>query len=55
MFKEDPVLNETQESQVSHASICSVRLKQFKVLAKILAVVVFPTPLEPQKRKACAK
>jgi hypothetical protein len=33
----------------------SVGWKQLIVFAKILAVVVFPTPREPQNKKACAK
>ena len=33
----------------------SVGVKQLIVLAKIRAVVVFPTPREPQNKKACAK
>ena len=51
-FNEFPVLKEIQESQVSQASIASLRLKQLIVFAKIRAVVVFPTPLEPQNRNA---
>jgi hypothetical protein len=54
-LSDEPVLKEMQESQWSHASMFSVRLKQLIVLAKIRAVVVFPTPREPQKRNACAK
>jgi hypothetical protein len=49
------VLKEMHESQVSQASIVSLLLKQLIVFARIRAVVVFPTPLEPQKRNACAK
>ena len=30
-------------------------LKQLMVLAKIRAVVVLPTPLDPQNKKACAR
>ena len=33
----------------------SVLLKQLIVLAKIRALVVLPTPREPQNKKACAK
>jgi hypothetical protein len=43
-------LNDLHDSQVLHASPDSVILKQFIVLAKILAHVVFPTPLGPLKR-----
>jgi hypothetical protein len=46
---------EVQELQAPQASKSSVLLVQLMVLAKILAQVVFPTPLGPQKRKAWAK
>jgi hypothetical protein len=55
MFSEFPELNETQESQTSQASSCGVRLKQLMVFAKIRAVVVLPTPRDPQNKKAWAK
>ena len=54
-FNDCPLLNDVQESQASQASVFSVKLKQLIVFAKIRAQVVFPTPLGPQKRKACAK
>jgi hypothetical protein len=54
-FNEFPVLKEMHESQTSHASMFSVRLKQLMVFARIRADDVFPTPRDPQKRNACAR
>src|SRR4051812_37829939 len=54
-LSEAPELKETQLSHWSQASTCSVRLTQLIVFARILAVVVFPTPRDPQNRKACAR
>src|ERR1035437_2892873 len=48
-------LNDRHDSHSSHASRLSPRLLQLIVLAKILAQVVFPTPLGPQNRYACAR
>jgi len=42
-------LNDRHDSHSSQASRLSPRLLQLIVLAKILAQVVFPTPLGPQK------
>ena len=55
MLNEWLSLKPLQESQVSHASIFSVRFMQLMVLASILAQEVLPTPLGPQNKKACAK
>jgi hypothetical protein len=44
-----------QDSHTSQASMVGVGLKQLIVLAKILAQVVFPTPLGPQNKNACAR
>jgi hypothetical protein len=40
--------------QVLQASPSAVLVSQLMVLAKILAQVVFPTPLGPQNKNACA-
>ena len=55
ILKEALLLNETQDSHLSHGSISGVRFSQFMVLARIRAHVVLPTPRGPVKRKACAK
>ena len=52
MLSEALELKLSQESQESQASIWSDRLKQLIVLAKIRAVVVLPTPREPQNKNA---
>jgi hypothetical protein len=49
-----PASNDTQLLQVLQASPSGVGLVQLMVLAKILAHVVFPTPLGPQNKNACA-
>jgi hypothetical protein len=54
-FNEFPELKEIHDSHTSQASTFSVRLKQLMVFANIRAVVVLPTPLEPQNKNACAK
>jgi hypothetical protein len=41
-----------QELQTLQASPSAVRFSQLIVFAKILAQVVFPTPLGPQNKKA---
>src|SRR5690606_9939863 len=43
-----------QLSHVPHASASGVRFWQLMVFAKIRAQVVFPTPLGPQNKNACA-
>jgi hypothetical protein len=55
MFNDCPLLNETHDSQLLQASVVSLINWQFIVFANILAHVVFPTPLGPQNKKACAK
>ena len=47
-------LKEVQLGHVLQASPSLVWFSQLMVLANILAQVVLPTPLGPQKRKACA-
>lgn len=54
MFSDRCSLNARQDSHSSHASPFGFGLRQFIVLANILAQVVFPTPRGPQKRYACA-
>jgi hypothetical protein len=54
MFIEVPSLKETHELHVLQASPSGDGVRQFIVLAKIRAHVVFPTPRGPQKRNACA-
>jgi hypothetical protein len=54
MLNEREELNERHDSQLSHASASGPGLLQFIVLANILAHVVFPTPLGPQNKYACA-
>jgi hypothetical protein len=49
-----PASKDTQLLQVLQASPSGVGLVQLMVLAKILAHVVFPTPLGPQNKNACA-
>jgi hypothetical protein len=49
------VLKEMHDSHWSQASPSDLRFEQLMVLAKILAQVVLPTPLGPQKRYACAR
>ncbi|EPR67987.1 hypothetical protein ADICYQ_3059 [Cyclobacterium qasimii M12-11B] len=48
-------LKAAHELHSLHASPLSCLFSQFMVLARILAQVVFPTPLGPQNKKACAK
>src|SRR5512138_1854768 len=48
-------LKALQDSHSLQASVSEVRLKQFSVLANILAQVVLPTPLGPQNKYACAR
>jgi hypothetical protein len=52
MLNDWPLLNEVQDSQLLHGSVFSPMFKQLIVFAKILAQVVFPTPLGPQNKKA---
>ena len=47
--------NEWQEAHLPQASPSAPKSWQLIVLARIRAQVVFPTPLGPQKRNACAK
>jgi hypothetical protein len=54
-LKDAPALKDLQEVQISQASPSGVNESQLMVFANILAQVVFPTPLGPVKRKACAK
>src|SRR4029079_15935159 len=54
MFNEVPSLKEIQELHLLQASPSAVLFSQLIVLAKILAQVVFPTPLGPQNKNACA-
>jgi hypothetical protein len=54
MFNDVPSLKEIQELQTLQASPSAVRFSQLIVLASILAQVVFPTPLGPQNKNACA-
>src|SRR5262250_2927400 len=54
MFSDVPSLKEIQELQTLQASPSAVRFSQLIVLASILAQVVFPTPLGPQNKNACA-
>ena len=53
-FKEAPELKLKQDSHLSQASVSFVLCVQLIVFAKILAVVVFPTPLIPVKMNAWA-
>src|SRR5699024_8375409 len=46
--------NERHERHVPQASKSSEIFSQLMVLARMRAVVVFPTPLGPQNKKACA-
>ena len=55
ILNECPSLKEVQDSHELHGSISGVRFMQLIVLAKIRAVVVFPTPRDPKNKKACAK
>ena len=55
MLKECPSLNEVHYSHELQSSISGLKFKQLMVFAKILAVVVFPTPLDPKNKNACAK
>jgi len=55
MLKECDSLNEVHDSHLLQASKFSDTLSQFMVFARILAQVVFPTPLGPQNKNACAK
>src|SRR6266705_3506804 len=52
-LKEALLLKLLHESHTLHASTSAVIFSQLMVLASILALVVFPTPLGPQNRKAC--
>jgi len=54
ILKETDLLNERQDSHLSHASTILTGLRQLIVFARIRAQVVFPTPLGPQNKKACA-
>src|SRR5215216_2982057 len=54
MFREVPSSNDLQEWHLLQASPSGVWFSQLMVLANILAQVVLPTPLGPQKRNACA-
>src|ERR1700712_4495506 len=49
-----PSLKETQLGHLLQASPLLVIFSQLIVFARILAQVVFPTPLGPQNKKACA-
>ena len=51
---ERPSENDRQDSHLPHGSMSGPGLRQLMDLAKILAVVVFPTPRGPQKRYAWA-
>ncbi len=50
MLNERDELKALQLSHSLHASMSGVGVRQFMVLAKIRAQVVFPTPLGPQNR-----
>ena len=52
ILKEALSLNDLQELHVLHGSTSFIGFWQLITFAKILAHVVFPTPLGPQKRKA---
>jgi hypothetical protein len=54
-LNEAPALKDLQDVQTSQASPSGVNASQLMVFAKILAHVVFPTPLGPVKRNAWAK
>src|SRR6185295_10979259 len=54
IFNEVPSLKEIQELHLLQASPSAVLFSQLIVLAKILAQVVFPTPLGPQNKNAWA-
>src|SRR6478672_10342179 len=54
MFNEVPSLNEMHDWHLLQASPSGVMFSQLMVFARILAHVVLPTPLGPQKRNACA-
>jgi hypothetical protein len=54
MLNDRDSLNDLHDSHLSQASVSAERLKQFNVLAKMRAQVVFPTPLGPQNKYACA-
>ena len=49
-----PSWNEMHDSHWPQGSMSADGCSQLMVLAKILAALVFPTPLGPQKRYACA-
>ena len=55
ILNEALLLKLTHDSHSLHASISGVGCKQLIVLAMIRAQVVLPTPVGPQKRKACAR
>ena len=54
-FRDAPLLKDSQDSHLSHASISEVRFVQLIVFAKIRAHVVLTTPRGPQNKNACAK
>ena len=54
IFSDVPSLNDLQELHLLQASPSFVCFSQLIVFASILAQVVLPTPLGPQKRNACA-
>lgn len=51
ILNECPSLKEVHDSQALQGSMSSLKLKQLIVFAKIRAVVVFPTPLDPKTKK----
>ncbi len=54
MLSERPSLNARHDSHSSHAEPSGRGSRQLMVFAKMRAHVVFPTPLGPQNRYACA-